>query len=98
MSYPTLRHFDSAAGIVVLLLLIVAVISSQSAISSDGQPVAGPESWTISQSDKQRNSSNMPVSNPESVLSLHIVSAGLALPNDVQLRENRDDRPSALDD
>jgi hypothetical protein len=72
MSYPTLRHFDNAAGIVVLLLLIVAVISSQSAISSDRQPVAGRESWTISQSAE--------------------------LANDLQFRENRDDRGLALDE
>jgi hypothetical protein len=103
MSNPTLRHFDSAAGIVVLLLLIVAVISGQSAISSGAQPVADAESWTITRSGERRISVDTSDSSQESVLSLHIVNAGLAPPaaepvQDLGLRDNRNDRPSAQDD
>ncbi|MEQ9561595.1 MAG: hypothetical protein RLN69_03680 [Woeseiaceae bacterium] len=103
MSDPTLRHLDSAAGVVVLLLLIVAVVSGQLAASSGVGTTIDGESWTSIQSGERDTSGSISDTDPKSGLSFHIVSAGLPLPQvqpayDLRLSENGDDRSVMLND
>ena len=103
MSHPTLRHLDSAAGVVVLLLLIVAVVSGQLAVSSGVRTTVDGESWTSVQSGERDTPGNISDADPMSGLSFHAVSAGLPLPRvqsayDLRPTEKGDDRSAALHD